>query len=239
MDSEIGTYTELQENDQFEHGILTYLNTAAYGDMKTLINEVGIHRNTIPFTNLQQRKLQTENFIHESDRNLNYLANAIFTPLDMTDYEDNLSGWHELPGAMPITHQQLLYPLIREKFPHSDKLKAIETNEERAIEGTGMTFQSILEELAAEPEEEEDDEEEEEDYGEEDYGAEGGDEYGEEEYGEEAGEAEEDEWPPRNYQRGPKPVDRHFKDAHANLKSTYSEVEIGAFMKLLNVKPHR
>ena len=38
----------------------------------------------------------------ESDRQFDKLANAMFTPLDMTDYEDDYVGYKELPGALPI-----------------------------------------------------------------------------------------------------------------------------------------
>ena len=40
MNSEIGTYQKLQDNPQMENGVLSYLNEAAYGDMKDLILEL-------------------------------------------------------------------------------------------------------------------------------------------------------------------------------------------------------
>ena len=44
MNSEIGTFQALQNNTQFENGLLTYLSEAAYGDMEALIRDVGIKR---------------------------------------------------------------------------------------------------------------------------------------------------------------------------------------------------
>ena len=45
-----------------ENGVLTYLNEAAYGDMKYLIRDVGIKSDNIPFYNLENMKKQvTEN----------------------------------------------------------------------------------------------------------------------------------------------------------------------------------
>ena len=34
--------------------------------------------------------------------NFNYFMNALFSPLDMTDYEDNFVGLNEVGGALPI-----------------------------------------------------------------------------------------------------------------------------------------
>lgn len=34
-----------------EHGLLQYVNDAAYGDLKDLINDVGINQDSIPFVN--------------------------------------------------------------------------------------------------------------------------------------------------------------------------------------------
>jgi len=45
----------------FENGVLQYINDAAYGDMKDLINDVGINDESIPFCNLAVKtKLQNE-----------------------------------------------------------------------------------------------------------------------------------------------------------------------------------
>lgn len=49
----IPNYWGLENSPTLEHGILQYINDSAYGDMKSLINDVGINDNSIPFTNLQ------------------------------------------------------------------------------------------------------------------------------------------------------------------------------------------
>jgi len=52
LNSEIGTYQHLIDNPQMENGVLTYLNEAAYGDMRDLIRDVGLNKDAIPFYNL-------------------------------------------------------------------------------------------------------------------------------------------------------------------------------------------
>lgn len=42
INDEIPNYTSVQENSQFEHGLLTYLREGAYGELGELVKEVGI-----------------------------------------------------------------------------------------------------------------------------------------------------------------------------------------------------
>ena len=42
------------DKPNLEHGILTYVNEAAYGEMRDLIRDVGIANDTIPFYNLDR-----------------------------------------------------------------------------------------------------------------------------------------------------------------------------------------
>lgn len=238
MNSEIGTYQKLQDNPQMENGVLTYLNEAAYGEMKDLIRDVGIKTDEIPFHNLQSIRKLKDNHIHSSDGNFHYLMNALFTPVDMTDHEQEFVGWNELHGALPINRQSWLTPLQEEPHPKSDKLAAIEQLEKRPIMVTSPSYQAIIEARNADVEEEEEEYDEEEG-GDEEYGeeAEGGDEAAaEEDYGEEA---EVEEWPPKDRIPHVPVEDRFFLGGKNSLRDNYSEVEIGAFMKVLNVKPHR
>ena len=102
---------------------------------------------------------------------------------------------------------------------------------------TSPSYQAIIEARNAEVEEEEEEYDEEEG-GDEEYGeeAEGGDEAAaEEDYGEEA---EVEEWPPKDTIPHVAVEDRFFLGKNS-LRDSYSEVEIGTFMKVLNVKPHR
>lgn len=73
--------------------------------MEDLVREIGIKRDTIAFNNIQDWKEARSAMQFESDRQFDKLANAMFTPLDMTDYEEDYVGWKELPGALPINRQ--------------------------------------------------------------------------------------------------------------------------------------
>ena len=48
---------------------------------------------------------------------MRYLQNALYTPIDMTDYEDQIVSWRELPGALPITHSERLDDWKEEEYP--------------------------------------------------------------------------------------------------------------------------
>lgn len=105
-----------------------------------------------------------------------------------------------------------------------------------------MTNMGILEARAADIEEDEDENE---------YGAEGDDDYGdydeeggEEEYGDygdygDYDEEEEADWPPKDQIAPSIQLEDRFFLHNETLKSKYNEVELGAFMKLLAVKPHK
>lgn len=111
FNKEIGTYQQLQDNPQMENGVLTYLNEAAYGETQDLIRDVGINHDSIHFYNLKSIRAFKEKHVHDSDGNFHYLMNAMFTPLDMTDHEEQFVGWNELSGALPINRQSWLRPL--------------------------------------------------------------------------------------------------------------------------------
>lgn len=118
INEEIGTYSKEIYNPQFENGVLSYLNEAAYGEMRDLIRDVGIHPDNIPFTNVGDLAKQREKlFIQPSDHNFTYLMNALFTPLDMTDYENTFVGFNELSGGVPVNNPHLLRNLIEEPHP--------------------------------------------------------------------------------------------------------------------------
>lgn len=123
-----------------ENGVLTYLNEAAYGEMKDLIRDVGIKNDEIPFHNLQSIRKLRDNHIHSSDSNFHYLMNALFTTVDMTDYEEEFVGWNELHGALPINRQSWLTPMQEEPHPKTDKLAGIEQLEKRPILVTSPSY---------------------------------------------------------------------------------------------------
>lgn len=61
-----------------QNGVLTYLTEAAYGEMKDLINDVGINEDSVEFFNLAAIRKLKDNKIHASDDNFHYLMNAMF-----------------------------------------------------------------------------------------------------------------------------------------------------------------
>jgi hypothetical protein len=52
INKEIGNYSKEIYNPQFENGLLSYLNEAAYGEMRDLIRDVGIHPDNMEFFNV-------------------------------------------------------------------------------------------------------------------------------------------------------------------------------------------
>jgi len=120
INKEVGTYTDLLDIDQIEHGILTYINEAAYGEMRDLLNDIGLKDETIPFTNYAKLKKWGEQSLHEGDSQFHYLMNALFTPVDMTDYQDQFVGWNEIGGNVPINRQSWLLPFMPERHPQTD-----------------------------------------------------------------------------------------------------------------------
>ena len=157
--------------------------------------------------------------------------NALFTPLDMTDYEDTFVGFNELGSGLPINSQHLLKPVVEEPWPMNHALVAFEDPEKRPMLARSKTHRDLLETKAAAAEEE-DEEEEEEEEGEE----EGGEEEGGEE--EEEEEPEAPAWPQMEKIPHMQMEDKYFYRGE-NLRNKFNEVELDAFMRLLNVKPHK
>ena len=140
IEKEIPNYQAMRENDQFENGLLTYLREGAYGELGELVKEVGIQRDTIPFYNLTQFRQWKDNMVHDSDNQFTYLMSALFTPVDMTDYETDFIGWNELPGALPLERPNWLTAIAPEPHPQIDSLAAIEEIETIPRYATNQTF---------------------------------------------------------------------------------------------------
>ena len=241
---EESTFEKELMNTQMENGVLTYLNEAAAGELRELITDLGIRDDTIPFINLATLNKLKEQNIFESDSQIRVFKNSLFTPLDMTDWEEQFVSWQELPGAkMPIHHAERLNDLRPEPWPQTNSLVTREIPEEPPMLSTGATMTALMEgERAVVEEEEEDDDEEEGD-------GEYGDEYGEEEeaeYGEYGEEAEEEEippwgkpdreWPAMDILKGPIEDNRAFRGPE-KLRQKFTLNEIDGFMKLLAIKP--
>jgi hypothetical protein len=238
MQKELRTYTGMMNNAQYEYGLLQYLHEGAYGELGDLVKEVGIKRDTIPFYNVEKFRQYKDNLVHDSDHQFQYLMNALFTPLDMTDYETEFVGWNELPAGAPLSKTNWLAALSPEPHPQIDAAASIEEIENIPRYPTSPTMAGLIADRYADKEEEE-----EEFYGseggdDEDYGDEDGDEEegGEEEYGDYDEEEDTAEvWPKPDVFESMPLEDRFFR-AGETLRGKYSEVEIEHFMKLLGVK---
>lgn len=66
---EMNVYGRDTRNEQFERGLLTYVNEASWGDLKELLQDVGINRHSIRFFNAGDIIKASGNTIHESDKN--------------------------------------------------------------------------------------------------------------------------------------------------------------------------
>lgn len=56
-----------------ENGVLTYLNEAAYGELRDLIEDIGINDETIEFTNLKALNKKREQSQFASDIQIRYI----------------------------------------------------------------------------------------------------------------------------------------------------------------------
>ena len=183
LTKEIGNYDAQIYNPQFENGLLSYINEASYGEMRDLVRDVGVHPDNLEFFNVGDlAKKREQMFVHPSDHNFNYLMNALFTPLDMTDYENTFVGYNEVSGALPINNGHLLKPVIEEPWPTNHALVAIESVENRPVYSRSKTHKELQDSKNVEEDEEEEEEEEEgEGEGEEEEGGEEEEEEAEEE----------------------------------------------------------
>lgn len=80
---------------QLQKGILTYVNEASWGDLKELLKDVGINRQSIKFNNVADLMKANDNTIHESDKEWHAFTNTRYLQVDMTDYEENFPGYNE------------------------------------------------------------------------------------------------------------------------------------------------
>ena len=68
MRDEFQTYEPFREKNQFNNGLLSYLNESAFGDMRALMNDVGIVNGAIPFLNVSDiQKKRDQLFTQPSD----------------------------------------------------------------------------------------------------------------------------------------------------------------------------
>jgi hypothetical protein len=65
---DLPTYREFEDNTQFSNGVLTYVNEAAWGDLRELLKDIGINNQTIRFSNVADMVKAQEGYLGESDK---------------------------------------------------------------------------------------------------------------------------------------------------------------------------
>lgn len=200
--------------------------------MKELLKDVGINKHSIRFNNVADILKSRETYIMESDKNWRVLANQRFQQLDMTDYEFDFPSVNEVPD-IEYFNLGALNGIKPEAWPNVNALIEINDLENPLVNATGRTHRELLEGRSAEEEEEEEDEDEDEDEDEEE-------EEGEEDEEDEDDEEEEDDGEPefREEQQATMRQEDRFFRGHEKLRDKYSDVELNAFMNLLNMKPY-
>jgi hypothetical protein len=103
MNKEIGTYQPQQDHPTYEHGLLKSVDQLAFGDLRALVEHVGIKRLDIPYVHPDELLAMKRDVSANDGMNFRYLQNAYFTPLDMTDYEENFVGWNEVGDFLPLS----------------------------------------------------------------------------------------------------------------------------------------
>ena len=237
-----------KEMTGFEHAILSAADEVAHkGDMRKLLNDVGIRKKELNFRGLGEVfKDQDEQLLDPmTDSQFTGFLSAVFTPIDMTEYE--IWQVSEAPddGTMPAIgpNLRLIYENYEHKWPVTHDPPGIEETPEPSY-ARSRTHMDLLETrkemaLAEEEEDEEGPEEDEEDEDEEEEGDEEEEEDDEEE--EEDDEEEEVEEDPENdlpYGKtaSEMPFFRHHGDG---LFKRYNEHEVDAFMRMLSIRPFK
>jgi hypothetical protein len=114
--------------------------------MRDLVRDVGITTDNIPFHNVGDlQKKREQSFAFQSDPQYGYLMNALFTPLDMTDYENTFVGWNEIGSGVPIDNVSLLKPVIEEPWPANHALVEAEKMEKPFQWSRSKSHRELLE----------------------------------------------------------------------------------------------
>ena len=175
IEGQIGTYERLKRDEQFQYGILLYVAEAAHGELKDLMDEVMVRKEFLPFKNYLTIKNEKNNlFMHPGDDMIPYFMNALFTPYDMTDYEEQYTGWNEFAGMAPLSNINWIQRWNDDQPDQWDAMPNLKKMKETRHASTNTLFQEFINEKYTEVDEAEydvytdDDEDEDEDYDEED-----------------------------------------------------------------------
>ena len=202
------------------------------------MNEVNVRHETLPFINWGEKKrMESDLAIHPGDNQWKFVVNGLFVPTDMTDYEEQFTGWDEYPNQVPLSNVNWSQRWTNSNRPQTDALPNMKKMRESYHPGTGETMNAAMIDRYTDvdpPEYEvygpEDDDEEEEDYDEEEE---------EEDYGEEAVDPFEAENEIREKLAKEGPQDTRFFRVNDKLRDKYSDSEIDQFMKILDIQPQK
>ena len=83
------------------------------------MDEVNVRKEYLPYNSITDIRRKQGDLILNSEEHEGYnvLKQALFVPTDMTDYEDNFTGWNEFPGAPPLNNTQWTRHWNDEKNP--------------------------------------------------------------------------------------------------------------------------
>lgn len=234
FDDEIGTYQEWKKNTEFQNKALGIFHETAFGSMRKLREEIGIENRDTQLPWMKWRDVveaKEKAYTNpEGDPTFSYLMNALFTPIDMTEYENSFLGeYHTNQFPTSSGHQRnrvnsqwypftIGTPTLEEGTP--TKWGLTNSQDEKREEIPEEDPYAELEE-DDDDEDEDDDEEEEWTNGEEDDSM-----------------YEEVEWPPKKV-LAPQAHHLDFFNTDENLREKYNDEELGAFMKILDVKPFK
>jgi len=175
-----------------------------------------------------------------SDKNVREnLMNARFTQVDMTDYEQDFTGFNEIKGELPVEGFNQMSEKMPELWPQTNSMVEVNDMEKMDtganVTKTGRELQEARAEAAMEEEEEDEDEEDDDDEDEEEGE---GDEEEEEDDDEDEDEGEEEEEGMPDDTMRLSHEENRFMNHTETLRSKYNDVELDSFMKLLNIKPN-
>ena len=107
--SDVTTYEKHMECTNFESGVLTYAQECAQGDMRDLLDDIGINNYTIPYTGFADWGVAKAGVPQKAFSAINVLKNARYTLIDMTDYEYERPSPNEIDGMLPMRNLGYLH----------------------------------------------------------------------------------------------------------------------------------
>jgi hypothetical protein len=243
--NDVNTYDKEQINTAYEDGLLTYLTESTFGEMRELLQDVGISREHLDFTTYEDLDDDMQNFPTDADEGLFVLVNSRFNMIDMTDYDDNFYNVNEVGEDIPIYDRVALHNSNPEftggagfiTFSHEEVVEHQPTIPVSDLADMQAEIESsYLDQEKAKTPEGEDDDDDDEDEDEEEEGD-------EEEEEEEIPEYEIDDYePPEPYPLEPYKSYESVKENRVfsltdNAFDRFNRPELDGFMKILNIKP--